>query len=599
MALNIEDYALISDCHTAALVGRDGSIDWLCLPRYDSASMFGALLGDEEHGRWLLAPEDDTATCTRSYVNDTFILSTVWTTDTGQVEVIDFMPHGDRRADIVRWVRGITGSVKMKQDLRIRFGYGATVPWVRQLKGEDVRGLIAIAGPDAIVIRGPELRAADHRHVSQFIVDADETIDLQMTWYPSHRETPTAIDVNTVYRKTADWWDDWARTCSHDGPFHGQVIRSMLVLRALTHEDTGGIVAAATTSLPENFGGNRNWDYRYVWLRDASLTLEVLLSHGYENEAEAWRAWLLRAIAGDPNDVQIMYGLSGERNLPERELESLPGYRGAAPVRIGNGAVCQFQSDVVGEVMVALHAARKAGVTETEFSWPLQRALMQFLEANWQRPDQGIWEMRGDAHEFTHSRVMVWAAFDRAVRGVTEFGLDGPVDRWIALRDEVRRDIELRGFNTTRNCYTQFFGSDEMDASLLVLPQVGFCTATDPRMLGTVAAIETDLMRDGLLMRYRTQASVDGLPPGEHPFLACSFWLVEQYATSGRLDDAKALMDRLVGFVNDVGLLSEEYDVGSGHQAGNTPQALSHLALVRAADAIVAGTASPVQQITK
>ncbi len=597
MALNIEDYALISDCHTAALVGRDGSIDWLCLPRYDSASMFGALLGDEEHGRWLLAPVDNTATCTRSYVGDTFILSTVWTTGTGQVEVIDFMPHGDHRADVVRRVRGITGSVEMNQDLRIRFGYASTVPWVRQLRSKDVHGLIAVAGPDAIVVRGPELRADDHKHVSRFTVATGETVDIQMTWYPSYNPAPDAVDVDVVYRKTAAWWDDWARTCSHEGQYRAHVVRSMLVLRALTHERTGGIVAAATTSLPENFGGNRNWDYRYVWLRDASLTLEVLLSHGYESEAEAWRGWLLRAIAGDPNDVQIMYGLAGERYLPERELTSLPGYRGAAPVRVGNGAVGQFQSDVIGEVMVALHAARKAGVSESEFSWPLQRALMQFLEQNWRRPDQGIWEMRGDAHEFTHSRVMVWAAFDRAVRGVTEFGLAGPVDRWIALRDEVRRDIEQRGFNTARNCYTQYFGSEELDASLLVLPQVGFCEPTDPRMLGTIAAIEAELMRDGLVMRYRTQASVDGLPPGEYPFLACSFWLVEQYARSGRLDDANALMSRLAGFVNDVGLLSEEYDVEGGHQAGNTPQALSHLALVRAADAIVGGGASPAQQI--
>ena len=595
MPLNIEDYALTSDCHTAALVGCDGSIDWLCLPRYDSASMFGALLGDEDHGRWLLAPEDDTATCTRSYVDDTFVLSTVWTADSGQVEVIDFMPRDDGRADVVRSVRGIRGSVAMKQEVRIRFGYGSTVPWVRQLHGEPVHGIIAIAGPDAIVARGPALHASDRRHVSSFTVDAGETIDLHMAWYPSHRETPGPIDVQAAFAKSAKWWNEWARNCDHEGPFREHVVRSMLVLRALTHERTGGIVAAATTSLPEAFGGSRNWDYRYVWLRDASLALEVLLSHGYEVEAQDWRGWLLRAVAGDPNDVQIMYGLAGERYLAERELTSLPGYRGATPVRVGNGAFSQFQSDVIGEVMVALHAARQAGVKETRSSWPLQRALMHFLEQNWRRPDQGIWEMRGSSHEFTHSRVMVWAAFDRAVRGITEFGLHGPLEKWTALRDEVRRDIEQRGFDAERNCYTQFFGSEEVDASLLVLPQVGFCEPTDPRMLGTIAAIEADLLRDGLVMRYRTHASVDGLPPGEHPFLACSFWLVEQYAASGRIDDATALMNRLVGFVNDVGLLSEEYDVGGGHQAGNTPQALSHLALVRAADAIAVGMASPTR----
>ena len=589
MALNIEDYALISDCHSAALVGRDGSIDWLCLPRYDSASMFGALLGDENDGRWLLAPADTTATATRSYQGDTFVLSTVWTTTTGQVEVLDFMPHGDGQADLVRRVRGISGTVHMTQDLRIRFDYATTMPWVRQLKGESVHGLIAIAGPDAIVMRGPALRAADHRHVSHFDVTTGDTIDAHMTWYPSHRDTPPTIDIDAAHAETCAWWQKWASRCSYQGPLRAQVVRSLLVLRALTHERTGGIVAAATTSLPEQIGGTRNWDYRYVWLRDASLTLEVLLSNGYEVEADGWRAWLLRAIAGDPNDVQIMYGLSGERYLPEHELTGLTGYQGSSPVRVGNAAVNQFQSDVIGEVMVALHAARAAGVHENEFSWPLQRALMSFLEKNWRRADQGIWEVRGQPREFTHSRVMVWAAFDRAVRGIEECGLDGPLHRWKTLRDEVRNDIETRAFDADRNSYMQYCGSTEVDASLLVLPQVGFCAPTDPRMLGTVAAIEANLMRDGLLLRYRTHAAVDGLPPGEHPFLACSFWLVEQYATSGRIDDANTLMNRLLGFVNDVGLLSEEYDVTSGHQMGNTPQALSHLALVRAADAIMAG----------
>ncbi|GAA3870891.1 glycoside hydrolase family 15 protein [Leifsonia kafniensis] len=593
MALNIEDYALVSDCRSAALVGRTGSIDWLCLPRFDSASLFGALLGNEEHGRWLLTPTDVDATCTRSYISDSFMLKTVWTTATGQVEVIDFMPYGDRRADLVRLVRGLRGTVEMHQDLRIRFGYASTVPWVRQLRGETAHGLIAIAGPDAIVVRGPLLHASDHRHVSEFSVDEGESVDLQMTWYPSHRDTPGPIDIEGAFARTADWWEGWALSCRHEGPYHAEVVRSMLVLRALTHEKTGGIVAAATTSLPESFGGTRNWDYRYVWLRDASLTLEVLLSHGYDSEASGWRGWLLRAVAGDPNDVQIMYGLAGERYLPEHELSSLPGYRDSAPVRVGNAAVNQFQLDVIGEVMVALHAARTAGVTESAFSWPLQRALMTFLELNWHRADQGIWEMRGPAREFTHSRVMVWAAFDRAVRAITEHGMEGPLVRWTALRDQLKRDIEERGFSRARNSYTQFFGSEQVDASLLVLPQVGFCAADDPRMLGTVAAIESDLLRDGLVLRYRDQSTVDGLTPGENPFLACSFWLVEQYAASGRQTDATELMDRLVGFVNDVGLLSEQYDVTNGHQAGNTPQALSHLALVRAADAIVGGTESP------
>lgn len=597
MPLNIEDYALISDCESAALVGRDGSIDWLCLPRYDSASMFGALLGNEDHGRWLLAPEDESATSERSYVDDTFILSTVWTTDSGTVEVLDLMPRGDRRSDVVRRVRGLSGAVEMKQDLRIRFAYGATIPWVRQLRDEELHGIVAVAGPDAIVVRGPELHAGDRRHESHFTVSKGETVDLHVTWFPSHQEVPGMVDVQPAYDKTVDWWNAWAQKLDRKGPYADEVMRSMLVLRALTHEDTGGIVAAATTSLPEMFGGSRNWDYRYVWLRDASLTLEVLLVHGYATEAHDWRRWLLRAIAGDTQDLQIMYGLSGERYLAEREIPSLPGYRGSSPVRVGNGAYDQFQSDVVGEVMVALHAAREAGVAETEFSWPLQRSMVKYLEDNWKRPDQGIWEMRGEPHEFTHSRVMVWAAFDRAVRGVTEHGLDGPVERWTELRDEVRADIEENGFDVERNSYTQYFGGTEVDASLLVLAQVGYCAADDPRMLGTVAALESDLMHDGLLLRYRTHGSVDGLAPGEHPFLTCSFWLVEQYATSGRMADARALMDRLCGFANDVGLLSEEYDTDGKRQAGNTPQALSHLALVRAVDAISHGAESPTQQI--
>lgn len=591
MALHIEDYALLSDCHSAALVGIDGSIDWLCLPRYDSGSMFGALLGTEDHGRWLLAPAEATATATRSYVGESFILSTVWTTGTGTVEVVEFMPYGDGRADVVRTVRGLTGQVEMIQDLRLRFGYATTVPWVRQLRHEHAPGLIAVAGPDAVVMRGPALHAADHRHEARFTVSAGESVTMQLSWYASHLPLPPALDVQAAYDRTAAWWAGWADSCTHEGPFRDAVVRSLLVLRALTHETTGGIVAAATTSLPEQPGGSRNWDYRYVWLRDASLTLEVLLSHGYEAEAEEWRGWLLRAIAGDPNDVQIMYGLSGERYLPERELTSLPGHHGAAPVRVGNGAVAQFQSDVVGEVMVALHEARGAGVEETEFSWPLQLALMRYLEANWRRPDQGIWEVRGTAREFTHSRVMVWAAFDRAVRGITEYGLPGPLQRWRDIRDEVRRDIEERGFNAARGSYSQYFGGDEVDASLLVLPQVGFCAADDPRMLGTVRAIEADLLQGGLVLRYSTHPDLDGLEPGEHPFLACSFWLVEQYAASGRAGDARTLMTRLVGLANDVGLLAEEYDVTSGHHAGNTPQALTHLTLVRAADALVAAEA--------
>jgi GH15 family glucan-1,4-alpha-glucosidase len=592
MSLPIEDYALISDCYTGALVGRDGSIDWLCLPRYDSPSMFGALLGMEDHGRWLVAPVDVTARSTRHYEGDTMILITRWLTADGEVEVTDFMPYGDHRADVLRRIRGVSGTVRMREDLRIRFGYATAVPWVRQEPAEHPTSLVAVSGPDGLVYRGPRLRAADTSHAGEFEVKAGQIVDLSLTWFKSYKPIPEAPDVEGALERARAWWLEWAAGCSHEGPFRKEVVRSLLLLRALTHLRTGGIVAAATTSLPENFGGDRNWDYRYVWLRDASLTISVLLSHGYSDYVDHWRDWLLRAVAGDPADVQIMYGLSGERNLDERVLTTLPGYQGAAPVRVGNAASSQFQADVIGEVMLALHHGRVNGVKETRFSWALQRALLGYLEAHWRRPDHGIWEIRGEPQHFTHSRVMVWAAFDRAVLAVQEFGLEGPVKRWSKLRDEVRADIEANGYDRQKHTYTQYFGSKEVDASLLQLAQVGYCAYDDPRMLGTVASIERDLMRDGLPLRYRTETGVDGLAPGEHPFLACSFWLVEQYANSGRLDDATVLMKRLVGFANDVGMLSEEYDVDGHSQAGNTPQALTHLALVRAADAISAAERS-------
>ena len=589
MPLRIEDYAMIGDCHTAALIGRDGSIDWLCLPRFDSASTFGALLGDEDHGRWLLAPAASLtgeATSTRSYLPDTFTLVTTWTTTTGKVEATELMPRGDRRADIIRRVRGVSGTVQMHVDLRVRFGYSDALPWIRQTPEEGDHALVAIAGPDAIVVRGPELTAQNHSHQADFSVAEGETVDLTLTWFPSHRQPPPRIEVARRIRETTKWWRDWASSADRAPEYPDAVRRSLLVLRALTHEDTGGIVAAATTSLPEQFGGQRNWDYRYVWLRDASLTLEVLLDHGFLAEADAWRSWLLRSIAGDPSDVQIMYGLAGERRLDEYELATLPGYEGSSPVRVGNGAFLQYQGDVFGEVMVALQAARRLGAAEDDFSWPLQRALMTYVEENWMRPDNGIWEIRGPQRHFTHSRVMVWAAFDCAIRAVREFGLEGPADRWQEIRDEIRDEIEQRGWDAERGTYTQYFGSEGVDASLLQLPQVGYLAPDDPRMVSTVEAIERELLHDGLLLRYRTDTGVDGLPAGEHPFLACSFWLVEQYASSGRMDDARVLMDRLVSFTNDVGLLSEEYDVAGDRQVGNVPQALSHLALVRAADAI-------------
>jgi GH15 family glucan-1,4-alpha-glucosidase len=597
MALNIEDYALIGDCHTSALVGRDGSIDWLCMPRFDSSSIFGALLGDEDHGRWKLAPTDAVQSTTRRYVPDTFVLSTRWVTAGGEVEVVDFMPHGDRRADVVRRVRGISGTVTMREDLRMRFDYAAAIPWVRQAPAEGNNALIAVAGPDALVIRGPKLTPSDHFHVAEFSVAAGETVDIVLTWYPAHRTAPPAENVDAQLARTTAWWQTWAATCAAPDRYREEVHRSLLVLRALTHEDTGGIVAAATTSLPEDFGGSRNWDYRYVWLRDASLTLDVLIAHGFGGEVEAWRGWLLRALAGDPGDVQIMYGIAGERRLTEWTVDTLPGYRGASPVRVGNGAFLQYQGDIFGEVMVAFQKARKAGIKETHLGWALQRALLQYVEDNWRRPDNGIWEIRGRKRRFTHSRVMIWAAFDCGIRGIREFGLRGPLQRWEKLRDDVRDEIEKYGWDAELGSYTQYYGSGTVDASLLQLPQVGYVAADDPRMLGTVARIESDLLRDGLVMRYHTESGVDGLTGTEHPFLACSFWLVEQYAREGRMADATDLMDRLVGFTNDLGLLSEEYDVPGRRQAGNFPQALSHLALVRAADAIaIAGQRShPVE----
>ncbi|MGO2747690.1 glycoside hydrolase family 15 protein [Microbacterium sp.] len=585
MPAPIEDYALLSDCRTAALVSREGSIDWLCLPRFDSASIFGAILGDPTHGCWILRPRDRSATAQRHYLPDTFILVTRWECADGVAEVHEFLPMTDDRTDVVRRVIGITGNVAFTTELRMHFDYARALPWVRQVGTPEEPAVSAIAGPDAVIIRGIALTASDHRHTADFTVSADETRDLVLTWHPSHESDPVPLDVEAAIARTRSWWQGWASPIAHEGPHRDTVVRSLLVLRALTNRDTGGIVAAPTTSLPEQFGGSRNWDYRFVWLRDAALTLEALITHGFLEQVHHWRRWLLRAVAGEPAEVQIMYGIAGERDLTERELTSLPGYDGAAPVRVGNGAVEQYQGDVLGEVLVALEAARIAGLDETEFSWPLQRALLERVIAGMERQDNGIWEIRGPLRWFTHSRVMMWAALDRGVRAVREHGLAGNADRWEQMRERLRAEIDERGVHAD-GYFVQHYDTDEVDASLLTLPQVGYCAADDPRMLRTVQQMEHTLMRDGLLMRYRTSSGVDGLDGGEHPFLACSFWLVEQYAASGRIDDATALMGRLVALVNDVGLLSEEYDVDKGRQVGNMPQAFSHLTLVRAADAL-------------
>lgn len=498
----------------------------------------------------------------------------------------------------MRRIVGIQGTVAFDVNLRIRFDYARAMPWVRKVSGESGPELTAMAGPDALVLRGPELVADGYSHRGKVEVSDGKVVDFAMTWFPSFRPIPGPLDMEHALEKTRAWWQSWADRIEHDGVHHEHVVRSLLVLRALTNHDTGGIAAAATTSLPEDFGGERNWDYRFVWLRDAALTLEALLSHGFLKLADAWRTWLLRAVAGDPADLQIMYGLAGERNLFERELEHLAGYDGSRPVRVGNGAATQYQADVVGEVLVTLTAAREAGLADSEFSWPLEKNLVRYAAEQFERPDNGMWEIRGDPHLFTHSRVMIWATFDRAVRAVEDRGFEGSTGRsgdtgrWRELRDRVRDEIDTKGVSDG-GYFTQYYGTNEVDASLLLLPQVGYCAADDPRMLATVERIEQTLMRDGLLLRYRTDSGVDGLPGSEHPFLACSFWLVEQYSMTGRSDEAAELMNRLCSFTNDLGLLSEEYDPIKGRQVGNFPQAFSHLALVRAADALVGAGTQP------
>ena len=581
----IEDYAMIGDGHTVALVARTGSIDWLCLPRFDSPSCFTRLLGDDDDSHWSLTVPDPEATVERRYAEDTNVLETVWTTPYGQVRITDFMPIRDRRADIVRRVEGIRGRVTLRQELVIRFDYGQIRPWVHRTEAFGQEVIIAVAGPDKIVFSGPRLprSVVAGRHEDDFEISAGECMDFTLTWVPSHRDVPEPLDNDARLLSTLTTQRRWAVEAEYEGPFRESVLRSLLTLHGLTHEDTGGIVAAPTTSLPEDFGGERNWDYRYSWLRDAALTVEAVIGTKRADRAAPWRDWLLRTVAGDPEDLQVMYTVDGGRHLPERELDHLAGYAGSRPVRIGNGAVDQRQTDVIGEVIHALATARDAGLSETPDTWSLQRKLIDELAATWKQPDHGIWEIRGPERHFTHSRVMVWVAFDRMVQAVEDHGLEGPVDRWRQLRDEVRAEILAKGIDRERGCFTQHYETSEVDASLLLLPAVGFVAGDDPAMLATIEAVEQDLLRDGLVLRYRTGSGVDGLAGDEHPFLACSFWLVGAYARAGRVEDARRLMERLVGLANDVGLLSEEYDVDGGRMAGNFPQAYSHLTLVQAA----------------
>ncbi|KRF34253.1 glycoside hydrolase family 15 protein [Nocardioides sp. Soil805] len=585
MALPIEDYALVGDRGTAALIGRDGSVDWLCLPRFDSPACFAALLGDTENGRWRIAPSDAAGVeVTRRYVGHSAILETTFTTPTGVLVLRDCMPTGDGRADLVRTVRCSEGSVRVCHEWVVRFDYGLVRPWVTRQQAYGHEVIVATAGPDKLMLSGPRLpRAVDGHHADEFDLAAGESMTFSTSWMRSWHELPQPLSFDDRIEATRVEHERWALTCVEDLPHADLVRRSLLTLRLMTHAETGGIVAAPTTSLPEEFGGERNWDYRYCWLRDAALTLESLLGAGYTDEALSWRDWLLRAVAGDPQDLQIMYGVDGGRRLPERELDHLAGYAGSRPVRIGNGAVSQRQTDVLGEVMIALEDARHGGLEETSQSWALQRTLVDELATHWDEPDNGIWEIRGPRRHFTHSRVMVWVAFDRAVRAVEEHGFAGDVDRWREVRDQVHAEVLERGYDAARGTFTQHYDTLELDASLLNIPLVGFLPGDDKRVLGTIAAIEEDLMHDGLLHRYRTVTGVDGLEGGEHPFLACSFWLVSAYALAGRPDDAHELMDRLCGLANDVGLLSEEYDTDAGRMAGNFPQAFSHLTLVQAA----------------
>jgi GH15 family glucan-1,4-alpha-glucosidase len=610
--LRIEDYALIGDTQTVGLVGRNGSIDWLCFPRFDSGACFAALLGTPDHGRWLVAPRDPVRQVRRRYRDGSLVLETEFQTDAGVVRLTDCMPPRGRDPDVVRLVEGVSGEVTMRCELVIRFDYGSIVPWVRRT-GD---GISAVAGPDAICLHaGVPVHGEGLTTVAEFVVRPGDRVPFVLTWHPSHESAPERLDAIGEIADTERWWTEWSRRCTYEGPYRDAVVSSLRVLKALTYAPTGGIVAAPTTSLPEWPGSVRNWDYRYCWLRDATLTLYALLLGGYTAEAGAWRDWLLRAVAGDPADLQIMYGVAGERRLPEFELSWLPGFEASRPVRVGNAAVKQVQLDIYGEVMDTLYQARQAGIPSDAWSWGLQRQLLHTLERAWSEPDEGLWEVRGPRRHFTHSKVLAWVAFDRGVKTIERYGAEGPLGRWRRVRAAIHEDVCRHGFNSRKGAFTQSYGGEALDASLLLVPLVGFLPASDPRVAGTVAAIERELLRDGFVLRYATGEStvmaaprqvaagagaervdhVDGLPPGEGAFLACTFWLVDNYVLLGRLDEAEQLFDRLVGLANDVGLLAEEYDPVARRQLGNFPQAFSHLSLVNTAYNLTRGQTGPAE----
>jgi GH15 family glucan-1,4-alpha-glucosidase len=580
MALRIEDYALIGDCETGALVGRDGSIDWLCFPCFDARACMAALLGTPEHGRWLIAPEGEVRAIRRRYRDGTLILETEFETAEGAVTLIDFMPPRTKNPDVVRILEGKRGRVRMHVELIFRMDYGSLVPWVRRTDG----GHLAIGGPDALLLTTPvELRGENFRHCGEFTIAAGERVPFTLTWFNSHLPVPQQQDADSELRATESWWSKWSAQCTYDGEWRDAVVRSLITLKALTHTPTGGIVAALTTSLPERVGGVRNWDYRYCWLRDATFTLYALMVGGYIEEARAWRQWLLRAVAGKPSQASIMYSVMGERRLPEIELDWLPGYEGSAPVRVGNAASEQFQLDVYGEVMDSLYFARRSGVEADDNAWRLQCALTQYVETAWTQRDEGIWEVRGPRRHFTHSKVMAWVALDRAIKGAERFGLSGPVDRWRLTREQIHAEVCAQGFDPKIGSFVQYYGAKELDASLLMIPLVGFLPATDPRMLGTVKAIEQRLMTDGLVDRYEEAPHVDGLPPGEGSFLACTFWFADNLALQGKRDEARGIFERLLAIRNDVGLLAEQYDRGQRRLVGNFPQGFSHVGLINTA----------------
>jgi GH15 family glucan-1,4-alpha-glucosidase len=593
MSVPIEHYALIGDTRTVALVDRHGSIDWLCLPRFDAGACFAAVLGDSRNGRWQIAPVANVVSAQRRYRPHSLVLETELSTREGKVRLIDCMPADEDIPNVVRIVEGIEGEVQMRMELIMRFDYGWSVPWVRKVDGV----LTAVAGPDGLALRTPvETRGENLTTVAEFVVRKGERVPFVLTWFPSTGPVPPEIDAHQAVELCDAWWRKWSSQCTYKGEWYDAVERSLLTLKALTYTPTGGIVAAATTSLPEKIGGSRNWDYRYGWLRDATFTLYALMCGGYREEAAAWRDWLLRAVAGDPSQLQVMYGVAGERRLLEQELSWLPGYEGSRPVRIGNAAVHQLQLDTYGEIIDMAFHARNQGLQGDGFMWALENKLLEFLEHNWRQPDEGMWEVRGPRQHFTHSKMMTWVAFDRAVKSVEQFGVEGPVDRWRAIRDSVHAEICEKAFDSTKRAFTQAYGSRSLDAALLVMPQVGFLPHDDPRIVSTVAAIERELVRDGFVMRYVTEHGVDGLPAGEGVFLLCTFWLADSYAMTGRLQEARAVFERLLAIRNDVGLLAEEYDPRAERMLGNFPQAFSHVGLINTAMNLSAEAPTPARE---